>query len=128
MSHAESFSAELAAASPLVINFVLSPQLIIATTVTGDARQNATVSLVNGSVTLWSTTLTQFTPTAEIPYDIVGGSLTIKKGGSFTLTIPTAGQAGSVVASLTVVTPTVPNGTPFNATVATWTLSSTTTS
>ncbi|MBB4003111.1 hypothetical protein [Aurantimonas endophytica] len=128
MSHAEAFSAELAAASPLVINFVLSPQLTISTTVTGDARQNATVSLVNGSVALWSTTLTQFTPTAEIPYDIVGGQLTIKKGGSFTLTIPTSGQAGSVVASLTVVTPTAPQGIPFNATVASWTLSSSSTS
>ncbi|UIJ71026.1 hypothetical protein [Aurantimonas sp. HBX-1] len=128
MSHAEVFSAELAAASPLVINFVLSPQLTISTTVTGDARQNATVALVNGSVTLWSTTLTQFTPTATIPFDIVAGQLTIKKGGGFTLTVPTAGQAGSVVASLTVVTPTAPDGIPFNATVATWTLSSSTTS
>ena len=128
MTHEEIFSAELAAASPLVISFVLSSQLSIVTTVTGDARQNATVALVNGSVTLWSTTLTQFTPTAEIPYDIVGGPLTIKKGGGFTLTIPTAGQAGSVVASLTVVTPTAPQGIPFNATVATWTLSSSSTS
>lgn len=118
----ETFSAELAASGPLVITFALSSTVSITTTVTGDARQNATVAIVNGAVTLWSATMTQFEPTATIPFDLIAGTLTIRKGGTFVLQIPTTAQNGTVIANLTVATLNNPQGTPFTATVASWPL------
>lgn len=118
----EVFSAELAATGPLVITFLLSSTVSITTTVTGDARQHATVGIVNGSVTLWSATMTQFEPTATVPFDLIAGTLTIKKGGTFALQIPTTAQNGSVIANLTIATLNNPQGTPFTATVASWPL------
>jgi hypothetical protein len=120
----EVFFAGAPAAGPLVFTFVLSSTGSIVTTVTGDARQFATVAIVNSSIALWSATLTQFDPTATIPFDVVGGSLTINKGGTFTLQVPSALQPGSMTASLTLVTPNNPQGTPFAAQVATWSLTS----
>jgi hypothetical protein len=123
-AHAEEFSATAAATGALAFTYVLSGPVSITTTVTGDARQYATVGIVNGSLTLWSTTLTQLSPTAEVPYDVVAGQLTIKQGGTFTLTIPTTIQQGQVAASLMIATPTTPKGQPFAAAVANWSLSS----
>lgn len=120
--HDEIFSAERAVSGPLVFTFVLSSTVSITTAVTGDARQNATVAILNGSVTLWSATLTQFEPTATIPFDLIAGTLTIKKGGTFVLQIPTTLQNGTVIANLTIATLNNPQGTPFTATVASWPL------
>ena len=116
------FSAEAAAAAPLTFTYPISAQVSITTTVSGDARQYATVGIVNGSALLWTATLTQFAPTAEIPYDVLAGQLTIKAGGMFTLTIPTNLQPGNVVANLVIATPTNPKGQPFQAMVAQWNL------
>lgn len=120
--HDEIFSAQFAVTGPLVFTFVLSATVSITVTVTGDARQYATVAIVNGSVTLWSVTLTQFETTATLPFDVIAGPLTIKKGSGFVLQIPTTLQNGSVVATLTVATPNNPNGTTFSATIASWPL------
>ncbi len=114
----------LLGAGPLVFNFPISAQLSIQVSVSGDARQNATVSILNGSVVSWSTTLTQFSPTAELPYDIVAGDYTLKAGAGFVLTIPTTLQMGSVVARGTLVSPTQPDGQKFAVTVASWPLTS----
>lgn len=121
---AQVFKLEGAAAAPLVITFPISGAVSIVTTVTGDARQNASVQIVNGAFSLWSTQLTQFTPTATLPYDVIAGEMTFKQGGSFTLTIPTVNQNGNVVTQCIIVTPTNPKGQPFAAMVASWTLSS----
>jgi hypothetical protein len=110
------------AAAPLTFTYVLTPEVSIVTTVSGDARQYANVSIFYGSLQLWSGAMTQLSPKIEIPYDIVAGSTTIKKGGGFTLTVPTAQQNGSVVADLVIVTPT--STVPFHATVASWPLTS----
>ena len=112
------------AAAPLVLSFVLSSQLSIVTTVTGDARQYATVAIQNGSLTAWSASLTQLNNSQQLPYDIVAGQMTIKKGATFTLTVPTAQQQGFVFAQMTVVTPQNPEGQSYGIQVATWPLSS----
>lgn len=122
--HDDFFSAKLATAGPLVITFILSSTVSITTTVTGDSRQYATVAIAFGSVTLWSSTLTQFDYTATIPNDLIAGPFTIKKGSSFVLQIPTTLQYGSIDATLTVASPLNPDGTPFAATIASWPLMS----
>ena len=66
--------------------------------------------------------LTQVAPIAALPYDIVLGPLTIKAGGTFTLSVPTPMASGKVQAILTIVSPTYPKGATFNATVAIWNL------
>ena len=66
--------------------------------------------------------VTQVAPIAVLPYDIVWGPLTIKAGGTFTLSVPTTMASGTVQAKLTIVSPACPNGETFNATVATWKL------
>ena len=120
----ENYAPSSFAAAPLVISYVLSSTVSIVTTVSGDARQYATVAIWNGSWMVWSATRTHAEPTATLPSDIILGSLTIKKGGTFNLQIPTTIQPGGITASLTLVTPNNPAGIPFNATVASWPLSS----
>ena len=111
-----------ATASPLKIEFALSSEVTIETNVSGDARNIATEGIKQGTMTLWTTTLTQGTPTATTPYDIICGQMTINKGATFTLTIPTSDQLGNVVFSGTIVEPT---GTqPHTYMVATWPLNS----
>jgi hypothetical protein len=112
------------AAAPLVLTFVLSSQVSIVTTVTGDARQYANVAIMNGSLTAWSASLTQLNNSQQLSYDINAGLMTIKKGATFTLTVPTAQQQGFVFAQMTIVTPENPNGQPYGIQVATWPLSS----
>lgn len=113
---------EVLASAPLKFSYPITPEVSIDTTVTGDSRQYATVSIVYGSLSLWSGTMTQLAPKIEIPYDIVAGSITIDQGGTFTLTVPTTLQNGSVAASLVITTAT--SKVPFNAIVASWPLSS----
>lgn len=111
-----------ATANPLKIEFTLSSEVTIETTVSGDARNNVTEGIKQGTMTLWTTTLTQGTPKATTPYDIVCGQMTINKGATFTLTIPTTAQPGNVVFSGTIVEPT---GTQLHTyMVATWPLNS----
>ncbi|PCF95377.1 hypothetical protein [Vreelandella nigrificans] len=115
-------TAELMASAPLKFSYPITPEVSIDTTVTGDSRQYATVSIVYGSMQIWSGTMTQTAPKLTIPFNIVAGSITIEEGGTFMLTIPTPLQNGSVVASLTIKSST--STVPFNAFVATWPLSS----
>lgn len=124
MPETETLTVTAAASAPLVINYILSSQVSIVTTVTGDARQYATVAIVNGSLTAWSASLTQLNNSQQLPYDIVAGQMTIKKGATFTLTIPTTSQAGSVFGQLTIVTPQNPDGQQYGIQVASWPLSS----
>ncbi len=112
------------AAAPLVLTFILSSQVSIVTTVTGDARQYANVAIQNGSITAWSASLTQLNNSQQLPYDIVAGQMTIKKGATFTLTVPTSSQQGFVFSQMTIVTPENPDGQQYGIQVASWPLSS----
>jgi len=123
MSHPKPvFSASAAASAPMVISFILTSTVAIVTTVTGDARQYATVSIINGSVTMWSCTMTHLNPTAVISHDLVAGSIMIRTGGSFNLNIPAATYPGSVVANMMIVTESTPGGQAFGGPIATWPL------
>lgn len=116
------FTAERLNSSPLKFSYSITSEVSIDTTVSGDSRQNASVSIVYGSMTLWSGTMTQFDPEIKTPFEIKAGSITIEEGGTFTLTIPTSLQNGSVAANLMIKSST--STVPFNALVASWPLSS----
>ncbi|OIN45261.1 hypothetical protein BLL37_31165 [Pseudomonas azotoformans] len=120
----DEFSVAAFAAANLKITYVLTSTISIVTEVSGDARQNATVTIMNGSQQVWNATMTQAEPTATIGSNLIIGSVTIKAGGTFTLQIPTVTQPGSMTAALTLITPNNPGGIPFNAQVAQWPLSS----
>ncbi len=108
---------------PLKFSFPLGPQASIETTVTGEARNIATVGIFSGSMPLWSHTLTQVAPEATVPYPLTIGNLTIE-GAKFYLQIPTTQQQGFVQFQGTLKTPTNPEGQPFSAPVAQWPLTS----
>ena len=116
------FSAEAAAAAPLHFIYQMTPLVAIATTVSGETRQYAAVSIMCGSLNLWTCMLVQVAPISELTYDIVLGPLTIKAGGTFTLSVPTPVVPGTVLADLTIVSPTYPNGATFKVMVAIWNL------
>ena len=110
------FSAERAAAAPLVISYILTSEVTIQTTVIGDARNIAMVAILDGSMTVWTTTLTQAAPDSETPYALQLGSIKIDAGAGFHLTIPTAIQNGSIMMDATV--EQQGTGTPFAAQVS----------
>lgn len=122
MSANEAF---LAGAGPLSFTFWISSTVSIVTNVFGDARNNATVTIYNGSLPIWSGTMTQASPTITIPFDLYLGAVIINKGMTFNLTIPTQMQPGSVVMSGMVTTPPNPPQ-PFSAQIASWPLTSAT--
>jgi hypothetical protein len=108
---------------PLNFSYPITALVSINTSVTGDSRQYASVSIVYGSLTLWSQTLTQLGHTATIPFEILAGDITIEKGGTFVLAIPTSLQNGSVTANLMIKSGPQP-AVPFKGPVASWPLSS----
>ena len=116
--------AQQVAAAPLVINYMMTSQVSIQTTVLGDARNIATVAIIYGSLTMWSTTLTQIAPNATTPYALVMGSVTVDAGAGFQLTIPTSVQNGNVMFDGTIVQGSNPP-TPYAAQVSSWPLSGT---
>jgi hypothetical protein len=116
-------NAVFTASGPLQITFPISSYLTVVTSVFGDARQFATVSIQNGSVTMWSAQLSQALPNQATPYPISVGGLTIEKGAGFYLTIPTTMQQGSVVLSAMISSGSTPP-TQFTAQVAQWSLTS----
>lgn len=107
----------------LSITTWISGEVAIKTVVKGKARNVAEVTIVFGAMPGWTVTLTQFTPKATIPTDIIVGEQTVKKGGTFNLIIPTPLQQGSIFANLTLVTPTIPDGQRLAANVSAWTFS-----
>ena len=97
----EIFDEELmrVAAGPLNFDFYLTADVDFKTSVTGDARNIAAVTIVYGSVVVWATTLTQGDPQHKTTADLWLGNLMISAGATFTLTIPTNDQPGNVMAS-----------------------------
>lgn len=117
------FTPKAAAAAPLVINYVLTAEVTIQTTVIGDQRNVASVAILDGSLTVWSATLTQPAPDAETTYALVLGSIKIDAGAGVELTIPTAIQNGSVMFQATI--EQQGTSTPISAQIASWPLSGT---
>lgn len=109
-------------AGPLVFNFPLTPDVTIQTTVLGAARNIAAISILNGSITMWSTTLQQTFPEARTTFPLQIGDLKIDAGADFKLTIPTETRLGQVVFSATLESNGVRQ--PFAAQVSSWPLSS----
>jgi hypothetical protein len=89
---------ESLAGAPYQTSYWLTTDCEIQTTVTGDARNVATVAIKYGTLIMWSTTLTQTDPTHATSDDLIIGSTTLKAGLSFTLTIPTSQQSGNILA------------------------------
>jgi hypothetical protein len=116
---------ELSTTAPITILYHLNTELVVETTVIGEARNIVTVALKHGSTTLWSVTMTETSPVAKTTFPIRIGSLEIQKGATFEMTIPTAGpegQPGQVFMQATIVVHGAEQ--PFSAVVATWPLSS----
>lgn len=107
---------------PLKFSYPITPLISIDTVVSGEARNVANVSIVYGSMILWSGTMTQLAPTITVPFDIVAGDITIEKGGTFNMIPPTSLQEGSVTANLMIKSPT--SEVPFTARIAHWPLDS----
>jgi hypothetical protein len=116
------FSVKAALAGPLQFTYPLTPTVSIVTTVTGDARNNASVQIMNGSLPLWAGTMMQTFPQIKTPFDLILGTITIAAGCTFNLTIPTLSQNGSVTMQATITSGGVT--TPFGAIIANWPLTS----
>lgn len=109
---------------PVKFSYPLSPQVSVETVVTGTARNIAGVTIYDGSVPVWAGSMNQAAPTAEVPYQLLLGTMTIESGATFHLTIPTSSQIGNMVMSAKIASgPNPPQ--PFTAMVAQWPLSST---
>ncbi len=123
----ETFNVEEAigvAAGPLQFTFPLSPSVSVVTNVFGDARNNASVTIMSGSMPVWVGSMNQVSPIATVPTELKLGSLNIKAGTTFTLTIPTTMQNGNVLMQGEIQSP--PNTwQPIIAIIAMWPLTST---
>lgn len=83
------------ASNPLVFDYIVTPQVTIRTSVTGDARNIATVNILNATVSVWAASMTQAAPKATTP-KLVMGDFTIEEGAQFTLTVPSTLQDGNM--------------------------------
>jgi hypothetical protein len=109
--------------NPLVFDYILTPQVTIRTSVTGNARNIATVSILSATVAVWAASLTQAAPKATTP-KLVMGDFTIEEGASFTLTVPSTIQDGNVFFKGKIQSGSN-DPVEFSAIVASWALSST---
>jgi hypothetical protein len=109
--------------NPLQFTFPLSPSVSVVTNVFGTARNMASVAILSGTITVWTGTMIQTAPVATIPYELRLGSMNIKAGTTFTLTIPTTMQNGNVFMQGELQSPPNP-WQPIAAIVAMWPLTS----
>ena len=114
----------LLGASPLHFEFPLSGSVVVTTDVFGDQRNNAVVSIKNGSLTVWAATLTQVSAVGTVPSELILGSINIQAGTTFTLTIPTSMQNGNILMSGAIQSPPSPKWVPITAQVSSWPLNS----
>lgn len=77
--------------------FFLSSELKAQTTVRGPTKSNVTVDLYAGSTLLYSVTMTQASPVAQIPQELILGDVRLAAGAKFFLTIPTELQQGQLL-------------------------------
>lgn len=96
----EVLTVESLAAAPLVFNYYLAPGIDFQTTVTGDNRDTATVTIYYINTPMWSGTLTQGLPSLKFP-NLALGAIKLTRG-SVTLTPPTDSTNGNVMVDCTV--------------------------
>jgi hypothetical protein len=99
--------------------YSLTPDLSALTTVRGTARNNVTVTLMAGSVAIYSVTMMQASPNAIIQDSLVLGDVRVAPGASFALTIPTSLQSGQMFMKATFQSRNIPP-TKFAAAIAVW--------
>lgn len=116
---ARSRSATVSGSDSLV--FQLDPTLTVVTKPLGTAKNNASVTFYNGSLLLYTITVTQTAPTAVCPFELILGTVKIEKGMQITLQIPSSLQPGSVFLQATFSDLNVPP-TQISSMVATWNL------
>jgi len=101
--------------------YQLTPTLTVVTKPLGTAKNSASVTFYNGSLLLYTVTVTQTAPVIVCPYNLVLGTLQIEQGMQLTLQIPSSLQPGSIFLQATFSDLNIPSTT-FSATVATWNL------
>ncbi len=108
-------------ASPDSLVFQLTPALTVVTKPLGTAKNNASVTFYNGSLLLYTITITQTAPIAVCSSDLILGTAKIDKGMQLTLQIPSSLQPGSVFLQATFSDLNVPP-TNISSMIATWNL------
>ncbi|MFT6502967.1 MAG: hypothetical protein ACJASQ_003099 [Crocinitomicaceae bacterium] len=103
------------------IVYQLSATLSVVTIPIGDAKNNASVFIYDGSMLLYTTTLTQAAPFLKYDSEIILGSSKIEKGMELTLQIPSSLQYGTLTMNAIFSTLNVP-ATAINSLVASWKL------
>jgi hypothetical protein len=100
-------------------SFDLSPDLRAQTTVRGSAKSNVTVDLYAGSTLIYSVSMNQASPAAQIPEEVILGDVRLAAGAKFFLTIPTLQQTGQVLMQGEFQSRNIPP-TKISADIATW--------
>ncbi|WP_299587810.1 hypothetical protein [Mucilaginibacter sp.] len=109
--------------NPIVKSYTLGNEGKIVTTVTGDDRDVASIAIFKVNTQVYTTTLNALQLDATTKHDLIIGSLTILKGATLSLTVPSNFQPGSVF--LNCMLKSGDNDpAPFSAMVAQWPLSS----
>lgn len=98
----------------------LSPEISVRTVVRGEAGTAATITLYTGQEVMGELAVTQASPVAVVPDDLVLGDARVSAGTTFTLTIPTPLQQGQVFMRGQYRTRNTPD-TAIAAAVAVWT-------
>ena len=109
------------ASRPDSLVFQLTPTLTVVTKPLGTAKNNASVTFYNGSLLLYTITVTQTAPIAVCSSDLILGTAKIDKGMQLTLQIPGSLQPGSVFLQATFSDLNVPP-TEISSMIATWNL------
>lgn len=103
--------------------YPLTPEVTVKTTVTGEARNIATVTILNITIEAWSGTMMQTSPEVQLQGDVIIGEFTCKKGSKFKLTSPSLIQQGNVMMDAKTKSGNNPEVT-FAAPIASWPLTS----
>jgi hypothetical protein len=112
---------EAVASGPLEITYSLGPQGSVKTTVTGNARNVATIVIYNGSSSIYSGSMDQVAPDLMVPDVLLIGDMEWSNM-SFHLSIPSAEQNGYVFMKAEIKDSTHPPRR-FQAQIAMWQLS-----
>jgi hypothetical protein len=97
----------------------LTPDLFARTTVSGPNRTDVMVTLLAGSVTMYTVSVNQVSPVAVIRDSLVLGDLRVAAGATFTMTIPTSEQRGMMFMQALFQSRDIPP-TPISAAIANW--------
>lgn len=104
-----------------VPDYILTPLLRVRVKAWGPAKNIASVALIYGESVVFSTALTQPAPLVYTTGDIILGDLTIKKGMTIQLAIPSTLINGSITLDAQYSTTNTPL-TPIHALIASWPL------